>query len=134
MSKTTFEFDRFLALQSVDLHDYMEPLIANADLRVPTNSLNDLLDSLGDFDHYHLVYAMILCSRFAPERFVGTLPRYLSHNEMSVRAAATNLLRELRREFITPELASTVAAVASQQRNEYLQSIASELEQGSGAD
>ena len=127
MSTSTFDFEKFSTLQSLELHDYMEPLIANTYLRISDDEVDELMDRLDEYDHFHLVYAMLMCSNFAPERFVEFLPKYLSHNEMSVRAAATNILRGLNPRLITPRLIAIVEEVASEQKSDYLRTLANEL-------
>ncbi len=92
MTKTPFEIETFSTKSAVALHDYMEPLLADHEFQPDVATANAMITMLSQYDHYHLVYALLVSFRVVPERIVPLLPQYLTHTEASVCATAINLL------------------------------------------
>lgn len=128
MENYLFSIDRFESLQSVDLHDYMEPLLVEDNLFVSDDEIEILRAKLDRYDHFHLVYTIILIARFAPSKIVHLLPKYLTHREPSVQAAALNVISDLDSSFIDEDFVREVESYASHSNWTYLKSLVKNLE------
>lgn len=104
MSGAVFDYQRFVALDKLDLVDYMEPLVLDGRTSVAGGDLEKLLGRLDEFDEYHLVYALQLIAERYPERIVEKIPGYLRHQHDSVRAAVLNIVAKLPNHCVTREL------------------------------
>jgi len=100
----TFDYERFCTLETGDLVQYMEPLLADKTALVGAVDLERLAASLHGFDEYHLVYAIELGMDRSPELFRLPVARCLSHERQSVRLAAHRQLLWLPPEMIADDL------------------------------
>jgi hypothetical protein len=108
MVAPSFSFDTFLARSGLALHDYMEPLLADRQFRPELGTAEAMLARLDQYDHYHLVYALLAGFRVIPEKIAPLLPTFLTHAKSSVCATAINLLNELNPKLITKNLIARV--------------------------
>jgi len=107
------DYAKFTALSGLDLCHYMEPLIGDPTTRVSNEMLDRMLSEMPQYDAYHLVYALILGTRFAPVTFASQLPAFLAHEDGSVWSTALNRLDHLPDEYVTQELVESVRRVRS---------------------
>lgn len=127
METHLFSSARFESLESVDLHDYMEPLLVEENLSVSNDEIEILRAKLDRYDHFHLVYAIILIARFAPSKIVHLLPQFLTHHEPSVQAAALNVVSDLDSRFIDADFVREVESHASHSSSTHLKSVVKNL-------
>jgi hypothetical protein len=124
-----FDYEEFLRLSGLDLCRRMEPLLLDPRLHVDRQVVERLVTDLRTFrDEYHLVYALELLAKIAPELAVKQAPRYLAHSYGSVWCAAHNILVRLPDSLLTPELVADVETVALRNPgNNYVQKTWKEL-------
>lgn len=103
----------FLALDGLQLVEYIEPLLQAKIVGVSESILNRLLLDLPSYDEYHLVYALLLGSSLSPKAFIEYIPKQLSHKKDSVKSTALNILDRLPDELITIKLLASVRAVVA---------------------
>lgn len=102
------DYDTFIELDGLDLHDYMEPLLLNPKTLVTINTLNRLLTELPKYDEYHLVYALEIGAKHSPETFSLHVPQYLVHGKASVWSATLRILDTLPSKYLTQEFIDSV--------------------------
>lgn len=124
-----FDYEEFLRLSGSDLYRWMEPLLLDTTLHLRSDVVERLLTDLPTFrDEYHLVYALELLAKIAPEVVVKQAPTYLAHTHGSVWCAAHNILMRLPDSLLTPELLDDVEKVAlGNPGNNYVQETCKQL-------
>jgi hypothetical protein len=108
---TSFDYDRFVTLDGLELCHYVEGLLADPAATISSVSLERMLSELPGYDEYHLVYALTLGAAHSPQTFGPVLPQYLAHEESSVCCTAFNLLSKLPDAAITQDLIESVRKV-----------------------
>jgi hypothetical protein len=109
-----FQYERFRALSGSELVAYMEPLINDPSIRIPSEVIERMILDLPTYDDDHLVYALELLGYNAPERITPHVPRFLAHPSGSVRCAASRILQHLPDGRISRDLVDSVrGALAS---------------------
>jgi len=106
-----FNIDAFEAMSDQALVNYCENVLSN---RVrPLTSATELLlcKRMADYDEYHLVYSILLCSRWGSRQFLGTLPLFLAHTKSSVFCETLNALSELEPSHISDGLIQAIRRV-----------------------
>lgn len=86
------DFDRFSA---AELHDFVEPKLLDPKFEFGNEAIEILLAGTPTYDEYHLVYAIVILAKFAPEKIALKLPGFLLHDLDSVRCAAVNAINQL---------------------------------------
>ncbi|NOX55756.1 MAG: hypothetical protein GXP27_15205 [Planctomycetes bacterium] len=125
-----FDYNRFLQLQESELYEYMEPLLQQESLDINSDALNRMLRQLPEFDQYHLVYALEIGARCAPELFLNEVVGYLVHPEGAVWSTAYRILSRLPAEARTDELIARVRQIAAENpTNANVAEILAKLEQ-----
>jgi len=110
MNPSSFSVLDFESHAGAEVCDYAEPLLRD-ELIVTGEQFTQLLASLGQYDHWHLVYALARCARYDLGAVVPLLPDLLGHTEMSVFCAALNILDNIPAESVTPGLLDRLASV-----------------------
>ena len=106
-----FSIDAFETMSDQVLVNYCENVLSS-NVR-PLTSATELLlcERMADYDEYHLVYAILLCSRWGSGQFPGTLPPLLAHTKSSVFCATLNALSELEQSHISGGLIQAIRRV-----------------------
>src|SRR5437660_12777892 len=99
-----FQYDRFRTLSESELVAYMEPLINDPKIHVPSGVIERMLSELPTYDEAHLVYALELLGYNAPETIAPHVPQFLAHQYGSVRCAASRILQHLPDLHVSHEL------------------------------
>jgi hypothetical protein len=115
----TFDYDLFLSLTGTDLVTYMEPIVTDPSVAVPSMALDRIASEMETYDEYHLVYALELGSDHAPDLFAAAVPHFLSHKSQAVRCAVSRALSRLPDRLITkPFVEAARTALSSCPENE----------------
>ena len=129
----TFDYNRFITLQELELAHYIEPLLLEPSLSVSSEALKRMLHDIPNYDEYHLVYALRLGVDHSPDTFVPFVPQYLDDKHLSVFCTALNILDRLPGEYITQSLVDSVRAVLlSPPRKDLVAGILEKMESRSG--
>ena len=132
-SECDFDYDRFEALEGLELCSYMEPLLLLPTLSIASDDLNSMRQQLQRYDEYHLVYALLLGAKYSPETFRKVVPSYLVDSRSSVLCTAVNILSSISDNQVTEELVSEVHKYALTQpdtscdREGYLRPLSSSV-------
>ena len=101
MNLSISEFESLLPMQ---LHDYMEPLLATSNFDVTPEQYAHLKTRLTEYDQYRQVYSMLVCSRHNFADFLPILLDKLGNKEGSVVCAVINILNEIPENLIDSNL------------------------------
>jgi hypothetical protein len=138
----TFDYDRFAALDGLELSSYIDPMlnavIADDSIIVPRDFLQHLYSNLHRYDDFHLIYALELGGHRAPDLFLPQVPSYLAHPNNSVACAALRVLESLPDKWLTAELVNSLRDVlpsvsfAPKHVSETVERLQQRLEHGGG--
>ena len=101
MNESTFDCEHFLSLCNDELVTYAEPFVTTQAEKVPGSAYDILANRFDQMSDVHKVYALEICMRLAPEKFVGQAIEFLAHTDSAVCCTASRLL-----EAVSPELVS----------------------------
>jgi len=112
MSQPTSSFSAIEFQSARDPWQYLvDAGLPDSSVKVADGELQSLYQMLDELDEYHLAFALVVGERDAPELFSHKAANLLSHESLSVRLNAYNLLREVPREAITDELCAAVQSI-----------------------
>jgi len=109
MSKDTFDCDHFLSLSNGELIDYTEPFVTTQADKVPCSVYETLANKLDELSDTHVVYALEICMRIAPQEFASQAVEFLSHSDPSVNCTAYRVIESLPPEFVSSALVKRIA-------------------------
>ena len=102
--KEEFSLFRFKSLFGLNLHEYMEPRLANVTKWASKKVGEQMLSEIDRYDSCHVVYALLIAFESMPIDVIYLLPEYLLSNDQAVACTAFNLLSRTPKEWVSEEV------------------------------